>query len=308
MEEEIFVTSSANRHKRPSTDSISTTDSASNRSALTATGKHTKDLGKRTPTILVVEDNADVRTFICDILVPDQRNSCYEIIGATNGKEGITYALKYSPDLILGDVMMPVMDGIKMCQKLKTDSRTSHIPVILLTARAAKEDKLEGYETGADDYIPKPFDGDELKIRVKNLIEQRRKLHAKFMKELAVRPEELTVSSMDKTFLSKAIEVVEINMGDDQFDTEKLAKEIGMSRGHLNVKLRALTGFASREFIRSLRLKRAAQLIEQRSGTVSEIAYQVGFSSLSHFSKAFRASFGLLPSKYVAQDEEYLHP
>jgi DNA-binding response OmpR family regulator/two-component sensor histidine kinase len=255
------------------------------------------------PKLLVVEDNADVRTYIRGILSSNSKNGQYEIIDAADGKEGLSLALKHHPDLILSDVMMPKMDGFELCKNIKTDQRISHIPVILLTARAAKEDKLEGFETGADAYIPKPFDKDELLVRIKNLIEQRRKLHDKFLTELTVRPEEITVSSMDKSFLTKAIEIVEKNITDEQFDTTKLAAEIGMSRGHLNVKLRALTGFASREFIRALRLKRAAQLIEQRSGTVSEIAYEVGFNSLSHFSKAFRESFGLLPSEYASDRE-----
>jgi len=244
-----------------------------------------------------------MRTYIRSSMLDSYRDQKYQIIEAIDGLDGLNNAYKSHPDLIISDIMMPEMDGFELCKKLKTDPRTSHIPVILLTARATTEDKIEGFETGADAYIPKPFNATELQVRVKNLIEQRRKLREKFQREITVQPSDFTVTSMDETFLKKAIEMIEKNMDNDAFDTAVFAREIGMSRGHLNAKFKALTGFASREFIRSMRLKRAAQLIQNQAGNITEIAFQVGFNSLSHFSKAFRETYGVLPSDYNTKTE-----
>jgi DNA-binding response OmpR family regulator len=196
--------------------------------------------------------------------------------------------------------MMPKMDGYELCRKLKTDERTSHIPVILLTARAGGESKVEGLETGADDYIIKPFDARELQVRVKNLIEQRRKLRERFRKEITLQPKDIAITSMDEQFLKKSMDVVEQNLSDPEFSTEMFAKKVAMSRAQMNRKLRALTGQSTHEFIRAYRLMRAAQLLQHRAGTVSEICYDVGFNSLSHFAKAFREQFGQSPSEFAA--------
>ncbi|MFQ5632192.1 MAG: ATP-binding protein, partial [bacterium] len=246
------------------------------------------------PVILIVEDNADVRTYIRDYLGKD-----YEITEAIDGEQGFKKSVNAIPDLIISDVMMPKLDGYELCRNLKTDERTSHIPVILLTARAGGQSKVEGLETGADDYIIKPFDARELQVRVKNLIEQRRKLRERFAKEITLQPKDIAITSMDAQFLQKAMDVVEQNLSDPEFSTDMFAKQVAMSRMQLHRKLRALTDHSAHGFIRAYRLKRAAQLLQHQAGTVTEICYDVGFSSLSHFSKAFREQFGQSPSAFA---------
>ncbi len=243
--------------------------------------------------ILIVEDNPDMRAYIHSSL-----DGTYKTVEAEDGAEGLKAALKTTPDLIISDVMIPKMDGYQFCEKIKTNPRTSHIPVILLTAKASRDSKLEGLETGADDYLTKPFDAKELRVRIKNLIEQRSKLRELFQRQLQVEPKVITVTSTDEKFLQRAMEIVEENIDDSEFDTRALSRAVGLGRSQLNVKLRALTGYSTREFIRTLRLKRAAQLLQQRFGNVAEVAYEVGFNSLSHFSKVFKQQFGVLPSQY----------
>jgi signal transduction histidine kinase/ligand-binding sensor domain-containing protein/DNA-binding response OmpR family regulator len=246
--------------------------------------------------ILIVEDNRDLRTYIGDIMKSD-----YRVKEAPDGERGLRLAFDIIPDLIISDVMMPGMDGIELCKRLKTDECTSHIPVILLTARAGMESKLEGLETGADDYIIKPFETKELIVRVKNLIDSRRTLRERFSKELTVSPSDITVTSTDEKFLQRAIEIVEQHIDDSDFKTENLSWEVGMSRSQLHRKLRALTDQSTTEFIRILRLKRAAYLFKQHSGNITEIAYQVGFNKPSYFTECLRKQFGLLPSEYVSR-------
>ena len=245
------------------------------------------------PCILVVEDNADMRRYIKNCLA-----QYFNIVEAVDGQSGFRTACAQAPDLLVSDVMMPKMDGFELCEKLKTDARTSHIPVVMLTARAEMEDRLEGLETGADDYLTKPFNAQELLVRAKNLIEQRRRLQARFRNALIINPSEVTATSMDAAFLQKVMQVVENNLGDSQFETDHLARQAGYSRRQLNRKLRALTGYSVREFIRIIRLKRASQLLQQHAGTVTEIAFEVGFNSLAHFAKIYRRQFGIEPSKY----------
>ncbi|MGB5848798.1 MAG: two-component regulator propeller domain-containing protein, partial [Ignavibacteriaceae bacterium] len=259
------------------------------------TTSHQRD--KDFPTLLIVDDNPDMRNYMHESL-----ESNYKIIEAENGEVGIQQALKHSPDMIISDVMMPKMDGFQFCSKIKKDERTSHIPVILLTAKASGESKIEGLETGADDYLTKPFDTRELQVRIKNLIEQRRKLQEKFRREIIVNPGDITVTSIDEQLLQRAINAVENNISDPDFDTTTMAKEVGVSRMLLHTKLKALTGLSTGEFIRTLRLKRAAQLLKQGSGNVTQIAYDVGFQSLSYFAKTFRKQFGQSPSHYTSKD------
>lgn len=261
----------------------SQTDSASNRRV------------KHTFTILIVEDNPDMRNYISENLKPG-----YKIVEAKNGEEGIQKALRHSPNLIISDVMMPKMDGFRFCTEIKKDERTSHIPIILLTAKASSESKIKGFETGADDYLTKPFDNKELQVRIKNLINQRRKLQEKFQKEIKVSPSDITVTSIDEQLVQRAIYVVERNISDPNFDTAGMSKDLGISRMLLNTKLKALTGLSTGEFIRTLRLKRAAQLFQQGYGNVTQVAYEVGFQSLSYFAKAFREHFGKSPSQYFS--------
>jgi signal transduction histidine kinase/DNA-binding response OmpR family regulator len=247
----------------------------------------------QSPNILIVEDNPDMHAYIRDHL----KNN-YRVIEAENGVEGFKKAAKEMPDLIISDVMMPQMDGFELCAKLKTDERTSHIPVILLTARASWESKIEGLETGADAYLTKPFDAKELQIRIKNLIGQRRKLRERFSKEITLQPKDITVTSADEKFLMKIMDVIEAHLSDPDFRVEYLSKEVAISRAHLHRKLQALTDLSPVEFIRLMRMKRAAKLLEHHVGNISEIAYEVGFKNPAYFAECFRKQFGISPSKY----------
>jgi DNA-binding response OmpR family regulator len=249
---------------------------------------------KALPLVLIVEDNRDMRSYMQDCLDSD-----YRVIEAVDGEDGLHLAIEKIPDLIISDVMMPKMDGFQLCQRLKSDERTSHIPVILLTARASAESKIKGLELGADDYLIKPFDRTELQIRARNLIEQRRKLRERFSRDISLHPREIAVTSYDEKFLQRAIDIIEQHLGDSEFTVTSFLNEVGMSRMQLHRKLHALTNCSASEFIRVLRLKRAAQLLQQHSGNVTEVAFEVGFNNLSYFSKCFRQQFGMLPSEYT---------
>ena len=245
------------------------------------------------PLILIVEDNTDVRNYIKGYL-----NKEYRLLEAKDGEEGLEKSFEHIPDLIVSDVMMPKMDGFLLCEKLKTDDRTSHIPLILLTAKASGQDKIEGLETGADDYIMKPFDAKELQIRVKNLIKQRKKIIEHFRKQELFDTSNLQITSRDKKFISKAIEIINNHISNENFDVNNFAKEIGLSRVQLHRKLTALTGQTSSDLIRIIKLTKAAKLIQSNFGNISEIALEVGFSNPANFAKAFHAHFGVSPSNY----------
>ncbi len=244
------------------------------------------------PIVLIVEDNTDLRGYIREYLEKD-----YAVREAGDGEAGYNTALEIMPDLIISDIMMPKMDGIRLCRTLKQDVRTSHVPVILLTARAGTDSKVEGLETGADDYITKPFDARELFARVKNLIEQRRQLRQKFSAGTVLRPGEVTVTSLDDDLLKRVMATVERNIGDEEFDVDDLAQEACLSRRHLDRKLQALTNLSPAEFIRYIRLQRAHELLDKSAGTIADIAYRVGFSSPSYFSSCFHERFGYPPSE-----------
>jgi YesN/AraC family two-component response regulator len=245
-----------------------------------------------------VEDNQDVTNYICSLLEND-----YQILTAGNGVVGLKIALKKYPDLIISDVMMPEMDGFELCKKLKTDERTSHIPIILLTAKANMESKIEGLEFGADDYISKPFEADELKVRSKNLIEQRRKLRNKFTRMIEINPAEIAATSLDEQFLKRLLDIFESHVAESDFSTEDFAREVGMSRSNLHRKLQALTNQPTHEFFRTMRLKRAAQLLKKPAGSVTEVAYAVGFNNPSYFTKMFRRQFGQTPSEFINKNQ-----
>lgn len=247
--------------------------------------------------ILVVEDNPDMRAYIREELLKE-----YQLVEAENGREGLDKAIDLIPDLIVSDVMMPKMNGYELCEKLKTDERTSHIPVILLTAKAGEESKIEGLETGADDYLTKPFNFRELRIRVSNLIEQRRKLRERFSGEILLKPADVAITSLDQQFLEKVIGVVETRMADETFNVDALAEGVVMSRRQLHRKLLALTNQPPRQFILSLRLQRAAELLLKNAGTVAEIAYQTGFNTPNYFTKVFRKQFGCTPKEYCEKE------
>ncbi|MFZ6009286.1 MAG: response regulator transcription factor, partial [Bacteroidota bacterium] len=196
------------------------------------------------------------------------------------------------------------MNGIELCRKIKTDQRTSHIPIILLTARTAEEQKLEGFDTGANDYITKPFNFEILQARIKNLIAQRERLQKMFQKQIDVKASDVAVTSLDERLIQKAIKVVEDHMANPEFSVEEFSRELGMSRVHLYKKLLSLTGKSPIEFIRTIRLQRAAQLLKKSQLTVSEIAYQVGFNNPKYFTKYFKEQFNVLPSLYASNKDD----
>jgi signal transduction histidine kinase/ligand-binding sensor domain-containing protein/DNA-binding response OmpR family regulator len=249
--------------------------------------------------ILVVDDSADVRIFIKSSLEP-----LYTIVEAADGREGIDKARAIIPDLIVSDVMMPNVDGYELCQELKTDIKTSHIPVVLLTAKASEENIIEGLETGADDYITKPFNTKILLTRIKNLIDLRCQLQEKIQREMTLQPTEIAVSSMDQEFMRELKKTLEKNMADEEFGVDELAKGLYMSRATLNRKLRALTGESTNQFIQSYRLKRAAQLLKTNFGNVTEVAFEVGFSNSAYFTKCFKDKFHRLPHTFQASESE----
>ncbi len=249
------------------------------------------------PTILIVDDSSDVRNYIISLLEPEFNTS-----QAENADVGFAKALEIMPDLILSDIMMPGTDGLEYCRKIKTDINTSHIPVILLTAKLSQGDKIEGLETGADDYVTKPFNYRELSARIRNLLDQRSRLKEKFSKEINFKPEAVTANSLDKEFLEKALSVVEKNLYKAEFDIELFADEMFLSRSQLHRKMVAITGQAPGEFIRIFKLKKAAQLLLEKKLSVTQIALEVGFNSPSHFTKAFQQYFACLPSDFVSKN------
>jgi signal transduction histidine kinase/CheY-like chemotaxis protein/AraC-like DNA-binding protein/ligand-binding sensor domain-containing protein len=245
------------------------------------------------PHILVVEDNADLRAFIIDSLGTE-----FLFVEAADGKQGLEAATASVPDLIISDVMMPEMDGVEMTQKIKNDIRTSHIPVILLTAKSGEDSKLTGLQSGAEDYLTKPFNKQELLLKVRNRISLQLKLREKLRLELMKEAPAVNVQSADEKFLLRIKEVIHERMSDEQLSVESMADEIGISRSQLYRKVTALTGLSMNELIRNFRLKRASQLLQQNWGPVSQVAYEVGFSNLSYFSKVFKEEYGVLPSEY----------
>lgn len=252
--------------------------------------------------ILIVEDNAELRKYLVGILIDD-----YRTIEAVDGEDGIKKAFGYIPDLVISDVMMPNIDGYKLCSELKNDIRTSHIPIILLTAKAAIKDKAEGFTSGADDYIPKPFDSALLKIRINNLLEQRARIHEHFKKIGLVDLPSSQADSIDKRFLQKVYDSIIKNISDDSFGVEKLADDIAVHRSLLHKKITALVGVPPIDLIKRIRLNTAAKLLETKSGNISEIALEVGFQNPSHFSECFKKQFGISPSKYHFNFSNHSH-
>lgn len=258
-----------------------------------------QSLPEEKPILLVAEDNSDVRAHIFENLQEE-----FRIIEAADGEQGLEKSLDSIPDLVITDLMMPKMDGVEMCNRLKTDERTSHIPVIMLTAKANGESKIEGLETGADDYVIKPFNIKELIARVKNLIGQRKKLRERFSREVTLEPKDIAITSVDEKFLNRAIGIIEDHMGDFEFDAATFQDEIGMSRSQLFRKLRALVDQSATEFIRTIRLKRAARLLEQGYGNVAEVTYEVGFNNLSYFARCFKKLYSVSPSEYLRSTKD----
>jgi signal transduction histidine kinase/DNA-binding response OmpR family regulator len=246
--------------------------------------------------VLVIEDHAELRHYLVSEL-----STAYQVLTAPDGQAGLALAQAQIPDLVLSDVMMPHLDGLQVCQHLKTDERTSHIPVLLLTARASLDSKLEGLGHGADDYLVKPFHPSELLARVANLLAQRQRLREHYRRDVSLLAPVAKLPSIEEQFLQKLYAAVEQNLDAADLGVETLCQAVCLSRSQLHRKLQAITGQSATEFVRSLRLRRAAHLLHQQTASVSEIAYSVGFDNLSYFSRAFKEQFGLSPSEYAAQ-------
>lgn len=248
--------------------------------------------------LLIVEDNQDFRHFL-----KEQLSETYQVIDAPDGEEGEKLAVEQNPDLIISDIMMPKVDGLELCRCIKHNVQTSHIPVILLTARSGDEAKINGYAVGADSYISKPFSFDVLLARIKQLIEQQEGRKKEFRKTLRVNPSRITITSIDEQLIQKALKLIEEHIDNSEYNVEQLSADMGMSRMNLYRKLQAITGQTPTEFIRTIRLKRAAQLLQDGKLNVSEVADRVGFSSSSYFTKCFKEQFGVLPTQYSETDE-----
>jgi DNA-binding response OmpR family regulator len=261
------------------------------------TGDGSETLVTEKNIILVVEDSADVRDYIRGSLEP-----LYEVVDAKDGREGIQKAQKIIPDLIISDIMMPLVDGYELCRQLKNDVRTSHIPIILLTAKASEENIIRGLETGADDYITKPFNTKILCARIKNIIDLRSQLQLKLKRQMRLQPAEISVTSFDEEFHQELEDVIEKNLSESEFNVEQLGKKLYLSRATLYRKIMALTGEPPYQFIRSYRLKRAAQLLKANFGNVTEVAVEVGFTNMAYFTQCFKEEFHQLPSTYQASE------
>ncbi len=249
---------------------------------------------KQKETILIVEDNKDLRTYLSNCLLVN-----YNVIESENGSDGIKKAVKWIPDIIISDIMMPETGGYQLLAKVKKDIKTSHIPVILLTAKADQYSKLEALEIGADDYLSKPFDEKELLLRIQNILQNRKRLQEKLRLQFSANPAEINTPSKDEVFLGKLIKIVEDNISNATLDVENLSSQIGLSRQQLFRKLKALINQSKNQFIRTIRLKKARQLLQQNTAGVSEIAYLTGFDNLSYFARKFKEEFKVLPSEYL---------
>ena len=246
------------------------------------------------PILLIVDDNADIREYLSSLFIES-----FNIKTAENGKVGFEKAVKYVPDIIITDLMMPNEDGLQLTKKCKTDWATSHIPILMLTAKAGDENKLKGIETGADAYITKPFNTDIVRATIHNLLESRKKLQERFSQEVVLTPKELSINSYDEEFLSNLKEVMDTNLVESDFNAENFAASLGMSRMQLHRKLKAITGLSTTEFIRSQRLKLAAQLLKKSEINISQVGYTVGFNNHSYFTKCFKEQFGVSPSEFA---------
>jgi len=260
-----------------------------------------QSINSKQPILLIIEDNPDMRLFIRGYF-----EDSYQIKEADNGQNGLNIASDIIPDIIISDVMMPVMDGYELCNCLKSDGRTCHIPVILLTARASKDSRLLGLETGADDFITKPFDGDELQIRVKNLVNQRsilRKYYQNEVDNINIQTVNQTLT-MDEQFIINARNIIEVNLSNPEYNVSDFAKDMAFSRVQLHRKLRALLDQSATEFIRTIRLNHAKSLLQKRTGTISEIAYDSGFNNPTYFTSSFKKKFGITPSEFLDKTDK----
>ncbi len=244
--------------------------------------------------LLIVEDNKDIINYLKENL-----SHKYKIYSAPNGEEALKLVGEKQPSLIISDIMMPVMDGIKFCRKIKQNIKTCHIPVLLLTAKSLVEEQIEGIESGADDYVPKPFSMNLLETKVNTIIKNRKRLKEYYSKALDIQPEKIAFNLLDEELIAKAKKVVEDHLTEADFSVDIFAREMGMSRSSLHLKLKAITGESATDFIKKIRFGKAVILIEENRYSISEICYMVGFNSPSYFSTSFKKYFGYLPTEHL---------
>jgi DNA-binding response OmpR family regulator len=251
------------------------------------------------PRLLIVEDNDELRDYLHQLFEPD-----YQVLTAEDGVVGWEKALAQLPDLIISDVMMPRSDGLELCQRIKQHPKTAHIPVVLLTARTAETHQLEGLGMGADDYVSKPFNPSLLQAKAEGLLRNRRKLHEFYQRRILLQPTEIVVADADREFLEKAMGVVEKHMGDSEFNVQVLVGEMAMSSSIFYRRIKSITGQTVVEFIRDVRLKRAAQLLTQTTLRVSEVGFEVGIENAKYFRQVFQKLYGTTPSEYARQHRD----
>ncbi|WGQ08780.1 two-component regulator propeller domain-containing protein [Pedobacter gandavensis] len=245
-------------------------------------------------TVLIVEDNPEIRDLIANLMKPQ-----YQVEESVNGLKGWEAAIELLPDLIICDIMMPVMDGLELCRRLKTDERTSHIPVILLTARSSHIHQVSGLETGADVYVTKPFSTALLELNVRNLLQSRAMMRQKYAQQVILQPQNIVIGATDQAFMEKVMAYIEANLADQEVGVPELAIEVGMSQPILYKKIRAITDLSVNDFIKTIRLKKAAQLLEHKVYTISEISYLVGFNDPKYFSREFKKQYGVTPRVFI---------
>lgn len=253
---------------------------------------------KKRGTILIVEDNNEIRRYLSNGLA-----DLFNTLEAGNGEEALEKLKDNEVDVIVTDVMMPVMDGIKLCKNVKQNIRTCHIPVIILSAKTDIKDQMEGLQMGADDYIPKPFSLAILTTKIQNMMRTRRRMLDKYAKSLEVEPEKITFNAMDEALLKRAMAIVEKNMDNIEFSTDEFAREMNMSRSNLHLKLKAITGESTIDFIRKIRFNEAAKLLKDGRYTVAEVSTMVGFNTPSYFATSFKKYFGCLPTEYIKKSK-----
>jgi len=251
----------------------------------------TNYIGEDKPMMLVVEDSADLRTYIGELLKND-----YQMIFAEDGEVGVSKALEVIPDIVLSDVMMPKLSGIQLCESLKSTMVTSHVPIILLTAKSDASDKVDGLSALADAYLSKPFDPRELKATVKTLVANRKILQDQNINQSLLKPSSIELPSLDQEFLRAITEQMEANIGNEYFGVEQLAQDVHLSRSQLHRKMKAIVSITPSEYIKNFRLERAHQLLNDRVASVTEIAMMVGYSNPSYFTKIFQEKYNRLPS------------
>ena len=253
---------------------------------------------KKRGTILIVEDNNEIRRYLSNGLA-----DLFNTLEAGNGEEALEKLKDNEVDVIVTDVMMPVMDGIKLCKNVKQNIRTCHIPVIILSAKTDIKDQMEGLQMGADDYIPKPFSLAILTTKIQNMMRTRRRMLDKYAKSLEVEPEKITFNAMDEALLKRAMAIVEKNMDNIEFSADEFAREMNMSRSNLHLKLKAITGESTIDFIRKIRFNEAAKLLKDGRYTVAEVSTMVGFNTPSYFATSFKKYFGCLPTEYIKKSK-----